>query len=87
MTRKSSRIKQEEQEQFNNDKMAREEAIEMMRRNMQKSNHEHMESIIDGISEHGLEVIKYPIFQQASRTISNQVVTYQTRIFTSPVPP
>ena len=83
MARKSSRINQEEQEQINQ----QEQAIEAHRRMLQKINQDHMESIIEGISEHGLEVLKYPIFQQASRTISNQVVTYQSRIFTSPFPP
>ena len=87
MTRKSTRLNQEEQEQINNEKVIREEGIEMTRRQMQKANHDHMESVIDGIADYGLDVVKYPIFQHTSRTINNQVVTYQTRIFTSPIPP
>ena len=91
MTKKSNRstqhLSQEELDQINNEKAVREEAIEGIRRQMQKANHDHMESVIDGIADHGLDVIKHPIFQHTSRTISNQVVTYQSRIFTSPIPP
>ena len=90
MTKKGPRIDPDQLEQMHAirvaEKMAKDEEIERQRRQMQKCNADHMELILDGIADHGIEIIKHPINQQSSRTIGNQLVTYHSRIYSIPNP-
>ena len=88
MMQKSARIDPDQLEQIHAIRlayqMAREEEIEKQRRLLQKCNAEHMETILDGVADHGVEIIQHPIVQQSSRTIGHKVVHYHTRIFVNP---
>ena len=90
MTRKVAALPPEELEQLNAirqaEKLAREEEITAHRRNLQRAHHEHMEHLLDGIEDSGIDVVREPIFMQSSRTIGKQLLTYNTRIFTSQNP-